>query len=74
MKIYLFMRKNTKDGDGKEFYFLGEMVPTGEFREFVMPTAQKSAVEITYRLSEPVRPDLYAFLTSNLSEDEGFAK
>lgn len=74
MKIYLFMRKNTKDGDGKEFYFLGEMVPTGEFREFVMPTVQKSAVEITYRLSEPVRPDLYAFLTSNLSEDEGFAK
>lgn len=74
MKIYLFMRKNTKDGDSKEFYFLGEMRPTGEFREFVMPAVQKSAVEITYRLSEPVRPDLYAFLTSNLNEDEKLAK
>lgn len=70
MKVYLFMRKNTKDGDSKEFYFLGEMAPTGEFREFVMPVVDKSAVEITYRLCEPVRPDLYAFLTSNLNEDE----
>lgn len=70
MKVYLFMRKNKDDGDSKEFYFLGEMAPTGAFREFVMPKVNKSAVEITYRLMEPVRPDLYAFLTSDLSEDE----
>lgn len=70
MKTYLFIRKNKEDGDSKEFYFLGEMVPTGEFRQFTMPNTKKTAVEITYRLEDPVRPDLYAFLTSDLNEDE----
>ncbi|OUO32054.1 DUF3427 domain-containing protein [Olsenella sp. An293] len=67
MKPYLFVRKNKNDGDGsKEFYFLGEMRPTGEFREFIMPGTTKSAVEITYELMDPVRQDLYDYLTSNI--------
>ena len=70
MKVYLFMRKNKDDGDSKEFYFLGEMAPTGEFNEFEMPRVNKTAVEITYRLMDAVRPDLYAFLTSDLGEGE----
>lgn len=33
MKIYLFVRKNKDDKTaGKEFYFLGEMEPTGGVR------------------------------------------
>lgn len=76
MKPYLFVRKNKNDGDGsKEFYFLGEMRPTGEFKEFIMPGTTKSAVEITYELMDPVRQDLFDYLTSNIDlvEDEAAA-
>lgn len=66
MKTYLFMRKNKNDGTSKEFYFLGEMYPTGVYT----PTRVhgENAVEIGYRLVHPVRRDLYAFLTSNLQD------
>ena len=68
MRCYLFVRKNTKDkDDGTEFYFLGEMHPTGEFRQFVMKDSTANAVEITYELENPVRPDLYDYLLSDFS-------
>lgn len=69
MKTYLFMRKNTSDATSKEFYFLGEMMPTGEFKEITMTGANKPAVEIGYRLKTPVRHDIYEFMLSDLSED-----
>ncbi len=72
MKPYLFVRKNKNDGDGgKEFYFLGEMLPTGDFKEIVMPGTTKAAVEITYELLDPVRQDLFDYLTSNIDVLEG---
>lgn len=71
MKPYLFVRKNKNDGDGsKEFYFLGEMWPTGDFKQIVMPGTTKTAVEITYELADPVREDLFDYLTSNIEELE----
>lgn len=70
MKTYLFMRKNKNDEGGKEFYFLGEMYPTGEFKPIIMTGANKKAVEITYRLDCPVRHDIYEFMTSDLNESE----
>lgn len=70
MKTYLFMRKNKNDEGSKEFYFLGEMYPTGEFNPIVMAGANKKAVEITYRLDCPVRHDIYEFMTSDLNEEE----
>lgn len=67
VRPYLFVRKNKNDRDGsKEFYFLGEMRPTGEFREITMPGTTKAAVEITYELFDSVRQDLYDYLTSNI--------
>lgn len=67
MRCFLFVRKNKEDkDDGTEFYFLGEMRPTGEFRQIVMAGTTASAVEIGYRLDDPVRPDLYEYLTSDL--------
>lgn len=66
MKIYLFMRKNKDDEGSKEFYFLGEMAPTGHFRQIVMAEAGKRAIEIGYRLMDAVRTDLYTYLTSDL--------
>lgn len=68
MKIYLFMRKNTEDGT-KEFYFLGEMEPTGAFKA-ITTVGGEPAVEITYRLVDPVRQDIYRFMLSDLSVSE----
>lgn len=70
MKIYLFMRKNKDDEGSKEFYFLGEMEPTGMFKPFEMRPANKPAVEIGYRLKTPVRHDIYAFMLSDLDAAE----
>lgn len=68
MKAYLFVRKDKNDGnESKEFYFLGEIMPTGVFRQTIMPGTTKSAVEITYRLDVPVRADLYDYLTNDLT-------
>lgn len=69
MKTYLFMRKNKDDETSKEFYFFGEMYPTGEFHPIAMPNSKAKAVEITYHLETPVRQDLYEFMKSDLSEE-----
>lgn len=67
VRIFLFVRKNKNDGDGsKEFYFLGEMRPTGTFEKIVMPGANTPAVEITYELLDPVRHDLFDYLTNGI--------
>ncbi|MDD6785663.1 MAG: DUF3427 domain-containing protein, partial [Eggerthellales bacterium] len=69
MKTYLFVRKNKNDADGgKEFYFLGEMHPIQKYRPFVMPGADKAAVEIWYELDDPVRADIYDYLISPLED------
>ena len=69
LKTYLFMRKNKDDKGGKEFYFLGEMHPTGEF-EAIKTKSGDNAVEIEYELNAPVRQDIYEFMLSDLSEAE----
>ena len=67
MRCFLFVRKNKEDkDDGTEFYFLGEMHPTGQFNQFVMKGTTTNAVEITYRLETPVRADLYDYFLSDL--------
>ena len=68
MRIFLFVRKNKDDKESKEFYFLGEMRPTGEYRQIVMPVVNKNAVEISYELETPVRQDLYEYLLSDIEE------
>ncbi len=66
MRVFLFVRKNKDDAESKEFYFLGEMRPTGEYQEFVMEGTTKSAVEIGYALETPVPDELYDYLTSGV--------
>ncbi|WP_455717281.1 DUF3427 domain-containing protein [Anaerosporobacter sp.] len=63
-KIYLFVRKNKDDNISKEFYFLGEIEPTGELKPIVMKDTDKNAVEITYHLETPVREDIYEYINS----------
>ena len=67
MRCFLFVRKNKEDkDDGTEFYFLGEMHPTGDFRQIVMQGTTTKAVEISYRLETPVKGDLYDYFLSDL--------
>ena len=69
MRCYLFLRKNKNDKDnGTEFYFLGEMHPTGCFEQIVMADGKTSAVEIEYDLETPVRADLYDYFLSDFDE------
>ena len=69
MRCYLFLRKNKNDkGSGKEYYFLGEIYPTGDFEETVMADGKTKVVEITYRIDVPVNRDLYEYLTSSFVE------
>lgn len=63
-KIYLFIRKNKDDKTSKEFYFFGEVAATGNPHPIVMKNTNKSAVEITYKLDEPVREDIYDYIIS----------
>lgn len=71
MRCFLFVRKNKNDkNESIEFYFLGEMRPTGSFGEITMQDGTTSAVEIEYELDTPVRGDLYDYLTSNLDAQD----
>jgi hypothetical protein len=71
MRCFLFVRKNTYDkDDGSEFYFLGEIYPTGEFTQIMMPGTSASAVEIGYTLDVPVRRDLYEYLLSDVGAEQ----
>lgn len=70
VRCFLFIRKNKKDkDDGAEFYFLGEMHPTGMFKQFTMKGSTAQAVEIGYRLEVPVRADLYDYFLSDFDEE-----
>ncbi|MBE5910146.1 DUF3427 domain-containing protein [Pseudobutyrivibrio sp.] len=62
IQVELFVRKNKDDKVSKEFYYLGHMKPTGQAKEFVMANTEKTAVEIEWRLDEPVREDIYEYL------------
>ncbi len=59
----LFVRKNKDDKISKEFYYLGRIHPTGEAKEFKMDNTDKTAVELEYYLENPVRDDIYRYLT-----------
>lgn len=61
--MHLFVRKNKEDKISKEFYYLGQMHATGRTKRFVMPNTNASAVEIEYELEQPVREDLYRYIT-----------
>ncbi|MFA9421955.1 MAG: DUF3427 domain-containing protein [Sedimentibacter sp.] len=60
-KIYLFVRKNKDNKESKEFYFLGEIYAVGKPNPVTI--ADKNAVEITYKLEQAVRDDIYDYIT-----------
>lgn len=67
-KILLFVRKNKDDKEAKAFYFLGEMNAQGEPKAVRIPEQDNSdktspAFEVLYKLDNPVREDIYEYLT-----------
>ena len=60
----LFIRKNKDDKISKEFYYMGKIIPTGEYKQFIMPNTDTTAVEIEYQLKTPVKEDLYDYIVN----------
>ena len=63
IRVDLFVRKNKDDKISKEFYYLGSMTASGRAKEFVMTGTDKTAVELEWILREPVREDIYEYIT-----------
>lgn len=61
----LFIRKNKDDKISKEFYYMGKIVPTGTYKQFVMPNTNSTAVEIEYRLKTSIKEDLYDYIVNS---------
>ncbi|WP_143317463.1 DEAD/DEAH box helicase [Clostridium sp. HBUAS56017] len=64
VEMSLFVRKNKEDKTSKEFYFLGKIKAIGTPIPITMKNTNKSAVEINYQLSTPVREDLFDYFIS----------
>lgn len=63
-RILLFVRKNKNDEENsKEFYFLGEITPIGDFEEIKMLSGD-NAVKMYYMLETPVREELYDYIVN----------
>ncbi len=64
IRVELFVRKNKDDKISKEFYYLGTMTASGKAEEFIMAGTDKTAVEIEWKLDQPVRDDIYEYIVS----------
>lgn len=62
IQVELFVRKNKEDKQSKEFYYLGHMTATDNYRQFTMPNTDVTAVEIEWILDDPVREDIYEYI------------
>ena len=62
-KVYLFIRKNKDDVGAKEFYFLGQVHPTGFVEEITMPNVNTTAVEMGWELETPVEESVFEYIT-----------
>lgn len=63
ISMHLFVRKNKDDKISREFYYLGNIHPTGRSEEFIMTGTTSSAVELEYHLDVPVPDVLYSYIT-----------
>lgn len=61
--IRLFVRKNKNDKTSKEFYYLGEVVLTGNMQDGFIPDTKVPIVEIEYKFSKPVDQIIYEYIT-----------
>lgn len=64
MKLYLFIKKNSDEG--KEFYYMGPIIPTEPEETKVMNKDGKlvNTVNFKLKLKYPVREDIFEYITS----------
>lgn len=67
-RIYLFVRRNKDDKEAKEFYFMGEITAVREPRPVILEKSGDDAFEITYVLEEPVREELFEYITGERND------
>jgi hypothetical protein len=61
--IRLFVRKNKNDKTSKEFYYLGEVVLTGNMQDGFIPGTEVPIVEIEYKFVKPIDHRIYEYIT-----------
>ena len=68
-RILLFIRK--KDGEGKDFYFMGDctIIPDS-IEQSEMPKTKQPIVHFKFQLEQAVNEDLYKYITSNNKIEE----
>ena len=64
MQMLLFLRKNKDDQESKEFYYLGPMKNTDNIIDVKMANGD-NAVEIEYKLDNPIDENLYEYFLMN---------
>ena len=60
IQIHIFIRKNKNDSNSKEFYYLG-LAHYQDIKQVEMNN--KPICEILYKLDQPVRDDIYDYIT-----------
>lgn len=65
-RILLFVKK--EDAEGTDFYFMGDcsIIPNS-IEQAEMPDSKKPIVHFKFKLEEPIKEDLYKYITSNNS-------
>ena len=64
MRLPLFMKKSDDEKE-KEYYFLGDMKPiVNNFVQQEMPGTNVSVVKMEFELDQPVKQDIYNYITS----------
>jgi len=62
-QFYLFVRKNKDDKEGKEFYFLGKIIPDIDSFELDTMPQGESVVKMVLSLVNPIKNDIYQYIT-----------
>jgi superfamily II DNA or RNA helicase/phage repressor protein C with HTH and peptisase S24 domain len=68
-RILLFVKKG--DGEGTDFYYMGDcsIIPDS-IEQATMPDSKKPIVHFKFQLEQPVKEDLYTYITSNNNSEK----
>ena len=63
-RILLFVKK--KDGEGTDFYFMGDVtIIPDSIEQSVMPNSKSPVVHFKFHLKQPVINSIYDYITSD---------
>lgn len=68
-RILLFVKK--EDAEGTDFYYLGDAsIIEGSIEQAIMPDSKKPVVHFKFQLEQPVKDDLYNYITATNKKEE----